>query len=154
MSTHYCRSHEEKSEIAEKILNFRGGVTVTINKGKTHKRSVDQNRLQRLWMDEAEQQGDMRAEEYRGYCKLHFGVPIMCEIPEYEESYNRVFSTLSYEKKLELMMKPLDYPVTRMMTTGQKKRYLDDVWMHFTSLGMKLTKPKSEDYELGSNEQW
>lgn len=146
MSAHYCKTHEEKSEIAEKILNFRGGVTVTINKGKSHKRSIEQNKLQRLWVNEAEQQGDMPAEEYRGYCKLHFGVAIMCESPEYEEAYNRIFHNLTYEQKLEMMMKPLDYPVTRMMTTGQKKRYLDDVWMHFTGLGFTLTKPKDDDW--------
>lgn len=148
MTTHYAKSHSEKSEIAERILNARGGVTVTIQKGKALKRSVNQNKLQRLWMSEAEDQGDQRAEEYRAYCKLHFGVPIMCEDPDYYEVYNRIIGPLPYEQKLEMMALPLDYPVTRMMKTGQKKRYLDDVWMHFTGLGFTLTKPKNDDYEF------
>jgi hypothetical protein len=54
-----------------------------------------------------------------------------------------------------MMRLPLDYAVTRLMKTGQKKRYLDDVWMHFTGLGFKLTKPKNDDYEIeGAGGNW
>ena len=50
--------------------------TVSIAKGR--KRSTEQNRLQRLWMNEiAEQLGDQTPEEVRGYCKLTIGVPIL-----------------------------------------------------------------------------
>ena len=40
------------------------------------------------------------------------------------------------------MAVPIDLPVTRIMKTGQKKRYLDDVYDHFTGLGVRLTDPE------------
>jgi hypothetical protein len=155
MPVYYCKTREEKQEASGLILASRGGITVTLHKGKQQMRSVKQNRLQRRWMWEAEQQGDQTAEEYRGYCKLTFGVPIMCESEEYLEVYDRIIGPLSYEHKLEMMRLPLDYAVTRLMKTGQKKRYLYDVWMHFTGLGFKLTKPKNYDYEIeGAGGNW
>jgi len=48
--------------------------TVNILAGK--KKTNPQNMLQRKWMLEAaEQLGDDTAEQKRGYCRLHFGVP-------------------------------------------------------------------------------
>lgn len=113
--------------------------TISVRKGKH--RSPEQNRLQRLWCNEAaEQLGDETAEEKRAYCKLHFGIPILrAELDEYCAAYDKYIRPLSYEAKLAMMAVPLDYPVTRLMTTGQKKRYLDDIWHHFTNLGVKLT---------------
>ena len=114
--------------------------SVKIEKGK--KRSAEQNRLQWLWMQEAEKQGDQTAEEYRGYCKLHYGVPILrAENEEFRDAYDRIVRPLPYEQKLELMMAPLDFPVTRLMNTDQKTRYLNLVHQHFTGLGFRLTEP-------------
>ena len=115
---------------------------LTIEPGK--KRSIEQNRLQRLWMMEAEAQGDQRAEEYRGYCKLHYGVPILrSENKEFKSAYDKYIRPLDYETKLAMMMVPLDFPVTRLMTTKQKTRYLDEVYQHFSNLGMILTQPEA-----------
>ena len=116
--------------------------TVSITKGK--RRSIEQNRLQRLWLNEAaEQLKEDTAEGYRAYCKLHFGVPIMRgENDEFREVYDRLIRPRDYEEKIELMRVPMDLPVTRIMTTGQKKRYLDDMWHHFTELGVQLTDPE------------
>ena len=109
---------------------------------KNVKRSLDQNRLGRLWCKEAEAQGDHTAEEYRGFCKLHFAVPILrWELPEFKEKYDRIVRPLPYEAKLELMQEPLDFPCTRLMTKEQKSRYLDAIYQHFTAQGMRLTDP-------------
>lgn len=106
------------------------------------KRSIEQNKLQRKWMLELEAQGDMTAEEYRGYCKLHFGVPIMRnEDEEFRRAYDRYIRDLPYEHKLAMMMVPLDFPVTRGMSTKQKTVYLDSVYRHFTGEGFVLTVP-------------
>ena len=76
-------------------------------------RSIEQNKLQRMWMNELEEQGDMRAEEYRGYCKLHFGIPILrAENEVFCEKYDRLIRPLDYEVKIEYMMAPFDFPVT------------------------------------------
>jgi hypothetical protein len=115
-------------------------LTVSIIQGAP--RSIEQNKLQRLWLNEAAEQGDQTAEEYRGYCKLHFGVPILrAENEQFREAYDRVVRPLSYEAKLQIMMVPLDLPVTRLMTTKQKTQYLDAIYRHFTGLGFALTEP-------------
>lgn len=154
MPTKYCKTRQEKTEVMEEVLNTPGGVTLTWRKGKSQYRSVNQNKLQRLWMREAaEQLKDDTAEGYRGYCKLHYGVPIMCEHEDYLEAYRRIIGPLPYEYKLEMMQLPLDYPVTRLMSSGEKKRYLDDVFVCLTGLGAKLTEP-NKDYEMKEYHGW
>lgn len=119
---------------AQKKFPFR----VTVSRG----RSLEQNRLQRLWLREAQDQGDQTAEEYRGYCKLYLGVPILrAENEDFKKVYDRVVRPLDYETKLAIMMIPLDLPVTRLMTTKQKTCYLNAMYQHFTGIGFHLTEP-------------
>lgn len=119
--------------------------TVDIVSGKH--RTNEQNHLQRMWLNEAaEQLGDRTAEELRGMCKLQFGVPILrAENTRFREIYDLHVKPLPYERKLALMMEPLDLPVTRLMTTNQKTRYLDDVSRHFLEQGIVLTEPKRKE---------
>lgn len=132
-------------------IQLWGDIEIIVQK-RPVKRSVDQNKLQRKWLLEAEAQGDQTAEEYRGFCKLHFAVPMLrWELPEFKEKYDRIVKPLPYESKLELMQEPLDFPCTRLMSKDQKSRYLDAIFQHFTGLGMHLTDPKlkginSNDY--------
>ena len=116
--------------------------SVVIKSGKP--RSVDQNKLQRKWLLEAAEQLEGNTpEELRGYCKLHFGVPIVRnENDKFREAYDKYLRPLSYEHKIALMQTPLDFPVTRIMTTKQKTLYLDNMYTHFTGLGCILTVPK------------
>ena len=75
-------------------------------------------------------------------CKLTFGVPILrAENTWFREKYDEVVRPLPYPQKLALMMEPLDMPVTRLMTTEQKTRYLDAIYRHFAGLGLVLTVP-------------
>lgn len=115
--------------------------SVSITKGKN--RSNEQNKLQRKWCNEiAEQLGD-KAERIRGMCKLEIGVPIMRAANEvFAEKYDRLIKPLPYEQKLELMMEPMDFPVTSLMTTKQKAEYLDAMWHKFTAEGVILTNPQ------------
>lgn len=115
--------------------------TVSTTAGK-HRTKL-QNRLGRLWMTEiAEQMGDSTAEEWRGYCKLTIGVPILREENEaFRQRYDEIIKPLSYEKKLACMMEPLDFPITRLMSTKQKTAFLDGVNRHFSEKGIVLTQP-------------
>ncbi len=109
--------------------------TVEIVKGK--RRSVDQNRMQRRLVNEIAEQTDQTAEEVRAYCKLVGGVPILrAENELFREKYDAVVRPLSYEQKLAIMMEPLDLPVTRLMTTDQKTRYLEWIFRHFSEQGI------------------
>ena len=147
MTTRILLNNADREQFKALLDSYKLPCTVNLTKGKN--RSVEQNKLQRLWINEAvEQLEDETAEEKRAYCKLHFGVPILRnENEEFREKYDRIIRPHSYEDKLTMMALPLDFPVTRLMTTGQKKRYLDDIWMHFSSLGVKLTDPEEKKTE-------
>ena len=106
-------------------------------------RSYLQNRLMRLWCNELQEQGDQTAEEYRGYIKAWFGLPILIRDDEnFAAQYERIIKPLAYEDKILLMQVPLDFPVTRLMTTKQEAEMLDTVYEHFTSQGFVLTDPE------------
>lgn len=120
--------------------------TSTLTDGKH--RSTDQNQLQRLWVNEiADQLGDRTAEDVRGYCKLHFGIPILRnENDAFRAEYDLVVRPLPYEAKLKLMMVPFDFGVTRIMTTKQKTAYLDAIHRHFSEEGVILTNPEERRF--------
>lgn len=150
----WIKSEDDQGLLMAFIGNMELPFTVTIEKGLIAKRSTDQNRLQRLWVNEAEQQGDMTAEEYRAYCKLHFGVPMLRnENDTFAELYDSKIRdrvpAYSYEQKLEFMALPWDLHVTRLMTVKQHDKYLNMMHNHFTSLGMILTIPNDIDWEQG-----
>lgn len=141
MSSHVIRNEAERNMLIELVRNRKLPITVSIAKGA--KRSIEQNRLNRLWMQEiAEQLGEETPEGYRGFCKLHFAVPILrAENEDFRQQYDHHVKGLPYESKLAIMQEPIDLPVTRLMTTAQKKQYLDEVWSHFTGRGVQLTDP-------------
>lgn len=140
----------ETEQARDMLVKFIQGrplpFTATLTDGKH--RTTHQNRLQRQWMVEiAAQLGDRTPEEVRGYCKLHFGIPILRENDAFRKDYDNLVRPLPYEAKLKLMMEPFDFGVTRIMTTRQKTVYLDSVHRHFSEQGVVLTNP--EDLKLG-----
>ena len=141
MATHIVRSAEDMERVARLVGNLKPPLTITVTSGAS--RSLEQNKLQRLWcMEAAEQLGDRTAEEIRGFCKLHYGVPIMREgHDDFRETYDRLIKPLPYETKLAFMMEPLDLPITRLMTVGEKSQYLDAMHKGLSELGVKLTEP-------------
>jgi len=134
------KTEHDKERALSLVQACRIPSTMKIEYGIT--RSLKQNSLQRKWLSEAQEQGDQSAEEYRGYCKLHFGVAIMkSESPEWAEKYDRLIRPLDYEQKLEMMMEPMDFPVTRCMSPKGKTAYLDKIRIYFESQGFLLTQP-------------
>jgi hypothetical protein len=109
--------------------------TVEIVKGR--RRSVDQNRMQRRLLSEIAEQTGQTAEEVRAYCKLTIGVPILrAENELFCLKYDEIIRPLPYETKLAMMAEPFDFPITRLMTTAQKTRYLDEIQRHFGGQGV------------------
>jgi hypothetical protein len=143
MVTRAIRSPFDIAALAKLLGARKLPCTVSIADGLP--RSVDQNRLQRKWCSEiAEQLGDRTAEEIRGDGKLRFGVPILrAENPAFAEKYDRLIKPRPYAEKLELMMEPLDFPVTRLMTTKQKTAYLDAFAAFYAAQGVRLTIPEA-----------
>lgn len=106
-------------------------------------RSPAQNRLSFLWYKEAaEQRKDDTREGYRAFCKLCIGIPILREKEEYRERYDKFLRPLTYEQKIAMMIDPFNLPVTSIMSVKEKGRYLDAIYIHFTSLGVKLSVPE------------
>jgi len=143
MTEKIIRTAEELGGIVQFIQGQK--LPLTIDVRSTKRRSLEQNRLQRLWMNEISQAlGDRTPEEVRGYCKLRFGVPILRESNEaFREKYDRILKPLGYAEKLELMMEPIDLPVTRFMNTQQATEYLDRITNHFSEQGIILTLPEA-----------
>jgi hypothetical protein len=141
MTTRFLETDQDRRMLFRFLETQPLPLTVSLTKGG--KRSVQQNKLQRLWLNEiAEQLGDQSAEEVRGYCKLTIGVPILrAENETFRERYDLIVKPLPYEQKLALMMEPLDFPITRLMTTKQATAYLDGVHRHFSEKGIVLTDP-------------
>lgn len=112
-------------------------------------RSLLQNKLQFKWFKDMENQGDMHSSEYRNYCKLTFGIPIMCQDTIKHEEWHFLDENLNYEQKLILMS---SYEVTRNFTRNQMREYLDEIWQFGFDRGFRLTNPDkyglSRDYEV------
>ena len=141
MTSRVVKSECDRDMVIRLIKSAAIPCTVTIKKGGD--RTLSQNRLQRLFLNEiSEQLGDRTPEEVRGYCKLTIGVPILRqENDAFREKYDRIIRPMPYEDKLELMMEPIDFPVTRLMNTKQHAKYLDEIQRHFAAQGVILTQP-------------
>lgn len=141
MSQRFVETEYDRKALLRHIELHALPMTVSVAKGS--KRSTKQNRLSRQWMlDIAGQMEGWSAEYTRGYCKLHFGIPILrADDEEFCREYDALVRPLPYEHKLKLMMVPFDFGVTRRMTTKQQTAYLDAVHRHFSEQGVALTDP-------------
>jgi hypothetical protein len=147
MAARVVETEQDRTLLVKFIENHKLPMTVEVTAGKH--RTTEQNRLQRQWMiDIASQLPENSAEEWRGICKLHFGVPILrAENEAFCAVYDEVIRPLPYDTKVKTMMVPIDLPVTSKMTTKQKTAYLDQIHKHFSELGVVLTDPDALKYQ-------
>lgn len=143
--TRIVRTDDERlshmSHLAQRDLPYTYTEVDGIQKPKT----TPQNSTNHLWLTEAAQQNKQHSyEEYRGICKLHCGIPILRrDSEEYKEKYDNIIKPLPYWNKVEAMMIPLDFPVTRAMTKDQMQEYLDATrHLLMTEYNVVLTMPK------------
>lgn len=142
MTNRVVETEQARSMLIRFVENQALPFTATITHGKH--RSTAQNRTQRKWVQEiAEQLGDQTQEQVRAFIKLHIGIPILREENEaFRLRYDEVVKPLNYEQKIALMAEPLDMPITRLMTTKQHARFLDEVHRYFSERGIVLTDPE------------
>lgn len=140
LSSYPVRTERDREAVIKAIQNRPLPFMLSATSGVP--RSIEQNKLQRQWCNDAAAQGDMTAEEYRALLKLTIGVPILrAENEAFRQAYDQHVKGLPYETKLALMSEPLDFPVTRLMTVAQKSAYLDGCHRHLTEQGFVLTDP-------------
>ena len=148
--TRIVRNDDERLKHMSYLATRSLPYTATEEDGEKVKRSTPQNSLLHHYLTEVHQQKPQHSyEEYRGLCKLFFGVPILCEDdPEYAQvMQDEFYAKLSYEMQVKYMMKPIDVAVTREMNKGQMQRYLDAIYHHFTvNRGLRLTQPNEGIY--------
>lgn len=144
MTTRIITKPQQLDQLVKLLAGYKFPFTVTVAKGKH--RSVEQNRLQRLWLKEAEDQLDGHtAEDIRGYCKLAFGVPILRRDDEaYDHEWQTLMAPKGHVEQLALMKMPFDLAVTRVMTTKQKHEYLERMSQFLIERGCALTEPQQE----------
>lgn len=119
--------------LCDKFFDESKWIQVTVE-ALSGKASEAQNDQQHAWYREAAKQGDMTYDEYRADCKANIGLRILIrDIPKFADSWNRLIKDrMTYEEKLELMMPPHDYPVTRLMNKKQKSEFLDRTYQRLT----------------------
>ena len=95
-------------------------------------RSAEQNALSHVWYAQlAAKLREDTAAGYKGFCKLHFGVPILRTDLEFSGMYDRIFKPMSYETKLEIMTTPGLFDVTSLMKTEQMSLYMEQIQHHY-----------------------
>lgn len=103
---------------------------VKINTKTGTARSLDQNAISHAWYGQLGRElREYTALEWKCYCKLHHGVPIMRFYDEsFRTAYDSAIKGLSYEQKLKVMR---ILPVTSLMTKAQLSEYLEQVQVDF-----------------------
>lgn len=145
MMTRIIETAYDRNRLLKYLELQDGAVTVTITKGKH--RSTRQNRLQRQWINELSEQMGQSTEDVRALLKLKYAVPILRNENEaFAKEYDKVIAPLPYLSKISLMKVPLDWPVTRRMTTKQYNAFLDEVYREFSEKGFVLTDPDDQKW--------
>lgn len=135
MTTRVIVTEQDRQGLIRLLQTRELPFTVEVVKGK--RRSVEQNRMQRRLISEIAEQIGETTEEVRALCKLTIGVPILrAESEMFCQKYDEIIRPLPYETKLAMMKEPFDFPITRLMTTRQKTRYLDEIQRHFGGQGV------------------
>lgn len=135
MTTRVVQTDADLDGLVKLLRARKKPFTVEVVDGK--RRSDRQNRLQRELLRQIAEQTGEDVEDVRAYAKLVIGVPILrAESELFAERYDATVKGLPYETKLALMREPLDLPVTRLMSTAQKTRFLDEMYRHFAERGV------------------
>lgn len=117
-------------------------LSVTAKRGE-EKRRDRQNRFAfEAYKQIAELMGDRTPSDVREETKLRIGVPIMREDNEqFREKYDRILKPLPYKTKLELMVEPMEFPVTSLMSVKAMTRYISEMLVHWDAQGAPVMLP-------------
>ena len=144
MQTRYVANEFSREQLVLYIQQHKLPFMVEIHSASA--RSVEQNRLQFLWINEIAMQTGATPSDVRARLKLTIGVPLLREESEkFRKAYDGMLKPLTYEEKLTLI-RDLDLPITRAMTQKQFGTYLDRVFEQHAAKGYELTQPEIAEW--------
>jgi len=129
---------KELTRMAKRKLPFE-----SIIRALKNDRSAQLNAMLYSWYHAAARAtGEDTPAGIRGFCKLHFGVPIMrAQDPQFNLDYTNAVIGLPYESKIKLMSVDGWFPVSSLMKTGPFIEYLKDIQSHYAEQGVQLLFP-------------
>jgi hypothetical protein len=136
--TRICRTRADLAlAFAAGTALIAAGKAVSVTVREHTKRTLDQNALLHLWMEQAALEiPEHDALGWKCYVKLHHGVPILrAEDEEFRAFYDAALKPRTYEQKLEAMK---FVPVTSLMKVPQMTRFMDAVQADFANHGVIL----------------
>ncbi|WP_424967302.1 hypothetical protein [Dinoroseobacter sp. S375] len=143
------RSDSQREYACTLIMGADKDSVVTI-KGPQKSQSDEQRNLSFIWYADVGRQLDgWSAQDARAFSKLHIGVGLLrAHKEDFREQWDRLIrDRFSYAEKLDLMLEPHDYPVSRIMGVKLMRQYLDSMHRHWSGQGVSLTGPVARKYE-------
>ena len=122
--------------------NFDEHKYMRVNVRLGRDRTVDQNALSfAMYRELAKQDAQGEEDYYRSTCKLTIGIPILARNPKVAEKLSMLKSySMTYEDKLNLMLYPFDFPVTRLMTREEFSEYIDRICQKWPNVDFESAK--------------
>ena len=119
-------------------LPVEDGWRLTLTPG-ANDRTLEQHMIQHGLFATAADQLGWDHEHARGYCKLHYAVPVLRRSNDsFLHTYDTIIRPLRYEDKLALMGPPIDLPVTSLMKRKEFAAYLLEMQDGLAGLGVAL----------------
>ena len=135
------KTESQRNTAVLDLSNAELPAVMTLGKWKKN-RSAEQNALSHVWYAQvAAKLREDTAAGVKGFCKLHFGIPILRTDIDFSQMYDSTIKTLSYEQKIKIMTFPDLFPVTSLMKTDQLSMYLEQIQHHYAGQGVQLCFP-------------
>ena len=142
----HVRDHAALGSVVAFLAQARPPYVVTFKAGEETRRDRQNRFAFEACKQVAKILGDRTVNDVRAESKLHIAVPILrAEDDDFRAKYDRVIMPMPYETKLELMVEPFDFPVTRLMTVKQMAEYITRMLAHWDANGASVMLP---EYDL------
>jgi len=139
----YIQKNVQQIRAFTKTLPLDGTYKIVFKKNDAD-RSSKQNRLSHKWYAERSVDTGLAPDEEKCYCKLMYGCPILIEEDEdFASFFDVAIRRLPYDE----MMKAMKYvPVTSIMSVKQMTRYMHEVDLASSEIGIPLSRPEDLYY--------
>jgi len=125
---------------AAKLWREKKYMRVTLSFGRD--RSLEQNALIHKWFVEiSKQRGEHTPAEIKVICKAKFFIPIL---RAEDEQLNALMLSMADVPNEEKMYWIDLLPVTSRCTVKQMSKGMDDMFLHYSGMGVELTQPEED----------